>query len=117
MDTPIFYVPADRFPVHVSVPVYRKVTAYLTITVCSYEYSVGHLHSVVPGSLVRVLPDPQQPAQKTAPVESHDAAQQSTSALPRRLRNQARTGPKPSRPAHSGSVRSRRSSRFSWVRD
>ena len=117
LSAPVFYVPADRFPVHVPVPVYRKVTTYLTITVGSYEYSVGHLHDVVPGSLVRVLPDPQQPAQKTAPVESHGAAQQSTSALPRRLRSRARTGPKPSRPAHSGSVRSRRSSRFSWVRD
>lgn len=114
---PIVYVPADHFPVHDPVPVCRKVSTYLTITVFGYEYSVAHLHRAVPGSLVQVLPAPLQPGQKTAPGQAPDAAQQSTSALPRRLRNQARTGPKPSRPAHSGSVRSRRSSRFSWVRD
>jgi len=115
--TPIFYVPEGIFPASEPAPVLRKVTTYLTIRVRGHEFPVGHLQHAVPGLLFQVLPDPQQPAQKTAPGQSPDAAPQSTSALPRRLRSQARTGPKPSRPAHSGSVRSRRSSRFSWVRD
>lgn len=61
------------------------------------------------------LPARPQPWQTTASAASPDEAQQSTSALPRRLRNQGRTGPKPSRPVHSGSVKSmkRRAWRFS----
>lgn len=73
---PIFYVPADHFPVHDPVPVCRKVSTYLTITVFGYEYSVAHLHRAVPGSLVQVLPAPLQPGQKTAPGQAPDAAQQ-----------------------------------------
>lgn len=60
---------------------------------------------VMPGSPVQVRLDPQQLAQRTAAAEAPCAELQSTSASLRRLRNQGRTGPKPSRPVHSGSVK------------
>lgn len=73
------------------------------------------LAPAAPHSPAQSLPAQPQPWQTTASAASPDEAQQSTSALPRRLRNQGRTGPKPSRPVHSGSVKSmkRRAWRFS----
>lgn len=98
-------VPADRFPSFGRDPLLRKVDSGLRIMVCGQSYSLAHIPAVMPGSLVQVFPDLPLPEQTTAPAESPDARQQSTSASPRRFRNQGRTGPKSSRPVHSGSVR------------
>lgn len=107
MERPVALVPipADRFPPFGRDPLLRKVDAALRIMVCGQSYSLAHIPAVTPGSLVQVFPDLPLPGQTTAPAEFPDARQQSTSASPRRLRNQGRTGPKPSRPVHSGSVR------------
>ena len=59
---------------------------------------------------------PQPPSQRTAAHPAPGGSPQSTSALLPHARTRGRTGPKPSRPVHSGSVKERRGpSRFLLV--